>query len=48
MNDHLLETSYLDARYAWSEKITSYATNILLVLLALILGIYIFFRPFTV
>lgn len=48
MDDHLLETTCLDARYAWSEKIASVATNILLILLALILGAYIFFRPFTV
>lgn len=48
MNDHLLETNYIDRKFVWSEKITSVATNILLVLLALILGIYIFFRPFTV
>lgn len=48
MNEHLLETNYLDRKFAWSEKITSVATNILLVILALILGIYVFFRPFTV
>ncbi len=48
MNEELLNTSCFDRRYAWGEAISSAATNVLLVALAIVLGIYVFFRPFTV